>query len=450
MYGAHGAGKTHAACRMMASIDAVDRRAVQFYLRFDNDDFVTAYRRLASSLTQDALTDLCLRYLGVLAVEWAEQHGSAAQLEEVHAAIRNEPSMVLELFDAGDADYNAVLEAQAREISIAVGDGAQFQRALSFLLRPEFSHAAYDWLCGRAISPGNALAMGVDPQLDDPQRCRYALQLLAALTTRGGAPFVLVLDQCEKFLLHDGTLLPRNSTLLQNLAETIPLAGGLLLLVCNLAGWDLMPPDLRQRLASAAHRLPLLTPHEAELLLTAYTGAARGLFTDDAVRELLRQSGGNVRRFLQLSWLGYERGFSRAPIGVETIARSVPGSARCPELTELAMLLEARLLAAGLVVERSGNGEEFVSFGLPDSRDPQVLITLSKALYADDHRFAEAGRKDGRAAFTSVLISGYASPPVLTGLSRLAHVVLVADGSPEFSRRLDTLVEQVAAALGRH
>ncbi|MFG1966173.1 AAA family ATPase [Nonomuraea sp. NPDC049028] len=461
LYGAHGVGKTHAARHMMAFVNDADPRAVQLYLRFQEDDFVAEYRRLVSQLPQDLLTDLSLRYLGALAGDRAGHADGPASRGAVLSVVGDDPGRVYDLFGTHQVEAGEVLEEQAKEIAAVAGSGPEFQRALSFLLRPEFSGVAYDWLCGRPISPDASRALGVSGQIDDPLTCRYGLQLLTRLVTRGGRPFVLVLDQCEKFLPEGRSSLTANIGLLQSLVEVIPQAAGLLLLVSNDAAWERVPPDLHQRIGTGAcHMLPL-TPDEARLVLGAYIGAARPgyddaaiwPFTESALLELLRHSGGNLRLLLQLSWASFEVAGPLSVIDAELVTSASARHSHSPGLAELAMLVETRLLAAGLTIERTETGDGGVSFHLPDRREPRALVKLSEAVFFDDEvanavqtvtqtRHLRAG---GQPVFTALLATGYVSPPVLAGLRGAVHVVLVADGSPGFPGQLDELVERIAA-----
>ncbi|RVX38047.1 hypothetical protein EDD27_0337 [Nonomuraea polychroma] len=457
LYGAHGAGKTHAARHLMATVHVREPEAVQLYVRFQDDDLVAAYRRLVPQLSQGLLTDLIVRYLGTLAGDQAANAGMAGDRRSLMSALDTEPTRVFDLFDAHLIEAGRVLEAQAREIAAVTGDGERFQRALSFLIRPEFSDAAYDWLCGRPIGLDAARALGVSRQIDDPQTCRYGLQLLATLVTRSGRPFVMVFDQCEKFLLEDGVPVPPNLGLLQSLVEVVPRAGGLLLLVASAAGWQAMPPDLHQRIGPGAIHMMPLVPDDARLVLRVYLDAVRPTAREDirpiteaGLRELLRHSGGNVRLLLQLAWASYEAARG-ADIDPEVVGTAALRYRRAPALAELSMLVESKLLAAGLDAERIPGEDRSATFRLPGSLRPLVVIKLTEAVFFDDEvsnaadMVAPGG--DITAVYTALLVTGYVSPPVLTALRRVVHTVLVADGSPAFSRELDELVARAASVL---
>ncbi|MGW0809364.1 hypothetical protein [Nonomuraea sp. NPDC002799] len=472
LYGAHGIGKTHAARHMMARVNTVNAQAVQLYLRFQDDDFVAAYRRLVSQLPQRLLADLSLSYRAALKGDLSAR---AAYEPPGDDRLRGtKPLGVLDLVEEGE-----VLEEQAKEIAAVAGDWPQFQRALDYLIRPDYSGDAYDWLCGRPISPDAAGAIGVSEQIGDPLTCRYGLQLLTTLVTRGGRPFVIVLDQCEKFLLVDGDPVAANVGLLQGLVEAVPQAGGLLVLATSEAGWLGMPPDLRQRIAPGACHLLPLTPDEARQVLAVYIGAARQPsstprqaattagqptstgqsittgqaasedirpVTEDGLLELLRHSGGNIRLLLQLAWASFEAA-DRKPVDAEVVADASAHDSRSPSLATLAMLVETELRGAGLAPARIEENGRITSFQVPGKHGPRSVIKLSEAVFFDDEA-ANAVQLIGsgsRSAFTALLVTGYVSPAVLATLRGATHEVLVADDSAGFLRELRGLVARVAA-----
>ncbi|MFC4115838.1 ATP-binding protein [Nonomuraea zeae] len=451
LWGAHGIGKTHAARHMMAYVNGEDSQAIQLYLRFQDDDFVAAYRSLVAQLPRELLADLSLSYRAALKGDLTARaaHGAGGDDQ----LIGKERVRVLDVIEDGE-----VLEEQAKEIAAVAVDWPQFQRALDYLIRPDFSDAAYDWLCGRPITPDAAGAIGVSEQIDDPLTCRYGLQLLTTLVTRGGRSFVVVLDQCEKFLLMDGDPVPANIGLLQGLVEVVPQARGLLVLVTSEAGWHGMPPDLRQRIgAGACHLLPL-TPDEARQVLAAYIGATRrtpseGIwpFTESGLLELLRHSGGNIRLLLQLAWAGFEAARPPSPIEAEQVAAASTQDSRAPGLPSVAMLVDSELRAMGLSAERVEERDRITSFHVPGARNPRAVIRLSEAMFYDDEasNAAELVGSGARSAFTALVVTGYVSPPVLTVLRGAMHEVLVADGSAAFVRRLHGLVERIAAMPGQ-
>ncbi|MEO3788727.1 hypothetical protein ABGB14_00850 [Nonomuraea sp. B10E15] len=446
LYGAHGIGKTHAARSMMAVVNEESPDAVQLYLRFQDDDFVAAYRRMVSQLPLSLLAELSLSYLDTLADDLSGRAVGPAAGEP------RQPGP----FGPDPVESGEVLEEQAKEIAAVAGDWPQFQRALSYLTRPGFAEDAYDWLCGRPISPESSRALGVSAQIDDPLTCRYGLQLLTRLVTRGGRPFVMVLDQCEKFLLDDGDPVPGNIGILHGLVEAVPRARGMLVLVASGAGWECLPQDLRQRLgAGACHMLPL-TPGEATLVLATYINAARQSdgddiwpFTEAGVLELLRHSGGNLRLLLQLAWAGFDAAAPGGLIDAGLVAAAAARHGRAPGFAALVMLVEGELRACGIAAERVEENGTVTSFELPGGSAPRAVIRLSEAVFFDDEAAIAdellTRRSGAPAAFTALLVSGYVSPTVLTVLREAMHVVLVADGSPGFVRALDELVKRLAA-----
>ncbi|WP_327102372.1 AAA family ATPase [Nonomuraea glycinis] len=456
LYGSHGVGKTHAARHMMAFLHGENPQTVQLYLKFQENDFVAAYRRLVSQLPQHLLEDLSQRYRDTLTKDLTARITSASTGD---ADERPPSARMIDLIEPVRVDAGEVLEEQAKEIAAVAGNGPVFQRALSFLLRPEFSDAAYDWLCGRPISADSSRALGVSNQIDDPLTCRYGLQLLTTLVTRAGRPFVLVLDQCEKFLLEDGRPVRANFGLVQGLVEQIPKASGMLLLLSSEAAWNHMPPDLRQRIGTGAvHMLPL-TPDEARMVLSTYINTTRpgpdaGIrpFTEAGLLELLRQCGGNIRLLLQLAWVSFDASVPGSVIDADSVTSASARRGRYLTLSDLGTLVEKKLLSAGLTTERVEAEGQTVVFQVSDRQEPRAVVMLNGALFHESEiaPLLDEVRPDRHRVFTALVVTGYISPPLLDVLGNAAHRVLIADRSPAFSRQLDELVEQVATALSEH
>jgi hypothetical protein len=448
LYGAHGVGKTHAARHAMAFLHSENPQTVQLYLRFQEDDFVAAYRRLVSQLPQHLLEELSQRYRDTLTHDLAARAGSdqsgSGAIDDVSAR----------MIESVRVESGEMLEEQAKEIAAVTGNGPAFQRALSFLLRPEFSDAAYDWLCGRPIRADASRALGVSDQINDPLTCRYGLQLLTTLVTRAGRPFVLVLDQCEKFLLADGHPVRANLGILQGLVEQIPKASGMLLLLSSEAAWNHMPPDLHQRIGTGAVLMPPLAPDEARLVLSTYINASRpgpdaGIwpFTGAGLLELLRQSGGNIRLLLQLSWVSFDAATPGSVIDAESVAAAAGRRGRHATLSDLGTLVEKKLLSAGLATERAEVEGRATVFQVSDRQESRAVIVVSEALFHEEEvaPLLHEVRPDRHRGFTALVATGYISPTLLDVLRKAVHQVLIADRSPAFSRQLEELVAQVTA-----
>jgi hypothetical protein len=452
VHGDHGVGKTHAVLHALDRAAELDSAPYRFYVKAENEDFVALYRRLMGQLDPAALRDISLRFLGTVAgEETGRSYGQEAEAEFLSRA-RETPELVYSLYDQLSVEPGAVLQSQAAELAGVVGGREDFQRALEYLRDPVLQNAAYAWLVGRDITAEEASRLGVAGPINDPQLCRYGIQLVVTMTARIGRPVIIVLDQCERLIFgRDGTISTPNVGLLHSLVEKVPLSKGMLVLVGSEDAWWDLPRDFRGRVGVNDVPVPRLTPDQAVELLAAYTGAVTGKalvndpypFTDDAVHMLLELSGGNTRRLLQQAWEAFDQAEPEQPITADLVARTA-GQGRSLITEEDARLaIEGALFGAGVTFERNWQQNAVhADYAVPAGSSPRLLIRISQAAFATDEARAALGHASlirqlesaGLTARVVLVVLGYCSPDVLDQLNRTAHDVIVYDGPAAVDR----------------
>ncbi len=234
-----------------------------------------------------------------------------------HARLRNDPSLLYQMFKENVFERGVLLEAQADHLQRVTRDELDFERALTYIFEPDLQDAAFDWLCGNPVDQAVLSRLGIS-EISLLDRCRSGLQLLTFICDRAGSPLILILDQAEKFLLaEDGAQIRESSTVLHSLVEAIPDLGGMFVVISNNEAWSELPPDLRQRFGNNEIVCEPVEPATASQLLGLYIAATYGRdlplsyvapwpLSREAVLRLLRNSGGNLRRMLQLAWQAFE------------------------------------------------------------------------------------------------------------------------------------------------
>ncbi|MET7372710.1 hypothetical protein [Micromonospora arida] len=464
VYGAHGAGKTHAIRVAVGQIATHpgEAKVLPLYVKLDGPNFVQAYRRLMAQLSLSDLTELALRFLGSLSAVADPSPGTAAIQDD----LRRDPAVLLQMFDDHLLERGLLLEAQAERMRDAVRDEKNFQRALTYLLEPDLKDAAYDWLLGRQVSEPELRRVGISRHLDTPDQCRYGLQLLTLVCAQAGRPLVLILDQAEKLLLDSQEdVVPEGAGMLHSLVEAIPDLRGMLIVASNDRAWEMLPQDLRQRFGANEIACSTLQPDEARDLIGRYVVASFGTqmppsyrapwpFSDDAMRKLLRNSGGIPRSLLQLAFQSFD--------ALDADAKEIEASDVPDDLTVLDR--EGVDRAIRRVLRRIG----------PITRDPELgfhytvdtrhgerlLIRLSEAMfYTDETERAEedvavrltmppirTDRTGGPAVPAGIqprhvlIVIGYASTEVLRLLRDVYDEVLVYRDGESLARALAALI----------
>jgi hypothetical protein len=467
VHGAHGAGKTHAVRAAVGRVAAGTGSLLPLYVKLESQTFVEAYRRLMGQLTLPQLRSLVLRFLGSLTPAGPGRRPSAGHDpwdEPEPTDLRDQPERILRLFDEHFLERGLVLEAQAEQMTAAVGEEQSFPRALTYLLVQELQQAAYDWLRGAEVDTTHLRRLGIPEPIRDPRHCRYGLQLLALIGARAGQPVVFILDQCEKFVLDTGqTLIPDNVGLLHSLVEGLPRENGMLVVCGNDEAWAGLPADLRQRFGGNDVVCPQLVPAEATDLLALYVRCALGEdlparrrppwpFTEGAVLTLLRLSGGNIRALLQVAGRAFESWHADAgPVAVDEaeILRAAPDVVDALDPATVVHSLVRELRRLGVV--RTDPAPGFHLAIDPPGRLPLVIrvsdaiFTGDEARRAQEDAQARIGQLATGAVFVLVII-GYASRDVLRLLGRAYDEVLVYDNAEAAAGRIRRLLVDEAPA----
>jgi uncharacterized membrane protein HdeD (DUF308 family) len=472
LHGDHGSGKTHSVLYLLNHVagdhSKIGTMTYRFYVKAQDGNFLDIYRRIMEQLSMTALRNLSLRFLGILAAEQAGRTFGEEAAASVLERLRESPDRIFALYDRMVVDPGAVLEAQASELAGVVGRREDFQRALTFLLDPALETAAYEWLVGHNITIRDASRLGVSGPIDDPQLCRYGVQLLVAMCARIREPIILVIDQCERLIFDENhDLYMPNVGLLHSLVEAVPRENGMLVLVGSEDAWRAVPRDFRQRFGLNDLLSTILTPDQAIELLGVYIGAVTGEtaaddpypFSTGAVHALLAASGGNIRRLLQLSWEVFDqavRNLGQAVSDnlitaddVEATGQGWGGMRR----NEAEHAIERLLRQEGLTFERPWRrGAVKADYAVLSGTEPRLLIWIMEAVFYDDEArgalsilsWLQQVLEEGWPTRVVLVVLGYCSPAVLSRLELAADDVIVYDGV-EATQQLRTIAEQLSS-----
>jgi ABC-type multidrug transport system fused ATPase/permease subunit len=463
LWGAHGAGKSHAIRFVIEQVEEKGKshagaapRPFQVYAKAEGPDFVALYRTMMGRVPFELLRDLSLRFLGVVA---SDQFGREVDREVASQAaerVRRDPDQVYSLFRRFLVEEGAVQAQQSREIKQIAGGMDDFQRALSYLLSPELGAAANAWLAARPVSEDDRRKLGVTGPISSPEVAKLGIQLLATLFRRIGRPFLLYIDQYEKLVIAGEAVLARQNTgLLHSLVEIVPRENGMLVLSGSEEAWQALPPDLKQRFAGNGLYFPILSLRESTELLSVYiefslnaSGEPCALspseedlypFTAAAVREIVRNSGGNVRRILQISAAVFDAAKpKKETIDKELVLRALSekGWEACNQAA-VVTAIERCLSGMSLRFERDRRIDDLrVDFAIVDTAGVILaVIELSEALFQNDEakkalrtiRLVEELRRVAKSPHVVLVVLGYVSPEVSAEVKVAVNALIVYD-----------------------
>jgi Cdc6-like AAA superfamily ATPase len=494
--GPHGCGKTHAVFYIMQKVaeafsisTGFGAEPFQIYVRTEGPDFLMLYREIMKHVSRSLLYDLSQRFLESIIGKQARsdlpnKELACSWIEEIH---RN-PNAVSKLFQEYVIEEGAVQDRQAKEVAGIAGRNKDFQRALSFLLSESMSETAYRWFLGDNLSLDDVKKLGVSGSITRPEMGKWAIQLLVSLFHRAGQPFILYLDQYERLVLEqfaltdqDKARLSENAGILHSLVETVPRENGMIVLSGREDAWALLPQDVRQRFSANIVSFPILTVEEARDLVRIYLDQANPVdsfkagpsessssdggssasasdsdlspFNLDAIAEIHRFGGGNIRRLLQICSLLFEQAFAKKlPITRNFVVKTLSelNQMQVDGKTvnhEIEFLLRRRSLKFVSDFRFNDAKVDFAVF-TPDGI-LQFLIKITGAVFHDDEvrsalnsvALVNRIRREAAPPPFVLVVVGYVSGEVVNTIESVADEVVVY--------RPDTFPEEFAQVLDR-
>ncbi|MEU6388094.1 hypothetical protein [Streptomyces sp. NPDC046939] len=466
LHGPHGSGKTHTLLVALATAHAGGppvKPCIVLYVRADGPDPLLLYRKLMSRWTLSELTELAEQaFAGYAMDEFIASRTPEGGETADTRRLRDNPHLVRQAIRDNELSYTAVADRVEHDIRRIQGRYGAFERVLRSLSNPALRQAAHRWLLAEDVSDEERIRLGVPGAIDQPSDIRKAIHVLATLARRAGRPFTLAMDQMEAFLrTSDGRIDGTNAGLLRGVVEDLVQENAFMVAAVAEQVWQEMPLDLRQRFGPSEICMPELSVVEAEDVLAAYLapwppepGQPRTFpFLPDAVRQLLAESGGNIRRFLQASQVVFGTWQPDSPAIDATAVRTGLNSAggdRAPDECAVRRAVEETLqkfnrpFRTDYVVD--GQAIEFAVL----SGDRVVLaVEVIEAVFGQDEAIRAAHKMEKihalrrhRPAIVLVVV-GYSSPDVRNKLREAAGHVLTAS-SRGFAAELEQALMEAA------
>ena len=463
IHGRHGTGKTHT---ILAALDVAEKarpagkRPLVLYVRADGPSALMLYRKLMSRWTATELAELAeYAFAGYAAEEFIASRDSVDGESAATERLRNDPQVVEQAMSVGELSYTAVVNRQDDEIRRIQGRYGGFERVLLALTNPTLRHAAHRWLLAADVGADDLKRLGVAGPIEQPHEVRIGIHVLAALARRAGRPLTLAIDQVEALLrTSDGKIDGANAGLLRGVVEDIVAEQGLIMASVGHPAWQQLPPDLRQRFGPSEIEVPELSPAEAEDVLAVYRAtlspSSKGTpifqLTPGAERQLLVESGGNIRRFIQAchvvcsAWPPEVTEIDRAQV-VEALRTA--GGERTPDTSTVRSLVEKTLQRTrGVVLADHTVDGQIIDYVVMEGGRIVLAVEISRAVFGKDEAAKAVVQLDKIRSLRHhkpvvvLVVVGYSSPDVRSRLQDAARVV-VAD-SDDFPADLEAAVEE--------
>ena len=462
VHGAHGTGKTHALLVALSAASKVGpdgRQPIVLYVRADGPDPVLLYRKLMSKWTNADMVELAEQaFGGYAAAEFIASRSSADDEVEDAQTLREDPTQVLDALRRNDLSRTDVITRQEEDLVRIQGRYGSFERVIRGLLNPALSRSAHLWLSGEVLAREEYDRLGVSGPISEPSDVRAAVLVLATLARRANRRFTLAIDQVEAFLRKNGlSINGENAGLLRALVEGLVQEGGFVLVGLAEKAWQDLPPDVRQRFGPAEIEMPELSVDEAQDVLSAYLSPwprdpdqpATFPFLPEAVRQLLIETGGNVRRFMQACHVVFDLAQSQTlAIDGSVVVKALFGSGgeRAPSedvvRQEVAQALARTAYTATSDLEIGGH---VIDFAVKAGERVVLMIEISKALFGLDEAVVAVQQIETIRAlvrhqpYSILVVVGYTSPDVREKLESAFGRVIVANGDAYIAELDSTL-----------
>ncbi|MBT6401302.1 pentapeptide repeat-containing protein [candidate division WWE3 bacterium] len=479
--GEHGSGKTHAVHYVMAQIDKGEFKVregilepYQIYVQTRGPDFLALYKEIVKQINIAKFKDLTSRFLGVVAGE---------EFEDCLQKQSNETKPVIDFefthvkasryFKEYLVDKGVVEKSQEEEFNRKTGGMEDFYNALSYLSDPKLNKVAYEWILGNPIELDDRKRLGVSTNIQTAEIAKWAIQLFTTLFARVGQPLIIYIDQYENLLIDkDSNPLPQitqNLGILRSLVDVIPRENGMLVLSGNTEAWQALARDLKTRFAQNLVDFSALNLNQAENLVSVYLNPGVNIcededegsescifpYTQDGVKIIHEQAGGNIRRFLQICYDVFEEAFrNQKKINFELVKDTIKkGSSFYYDESTVLSDLEKILAKRSLRFTRNyqlGQTEIDLSV-IGEDGNPRLFIEVKKALfYVEEAKHALASLNVREEIYSNqisarfaLIVLGYVSPEVERELSGIVDKLIIYKGSENFSKTFHEFLDQL-------
>jgi hypothetical protein len=465
MRGAHGTGKTHSLLYALAELTVrgpPDQKApLVLYVRADGPSPVSLYGKLMSQLSAGDLRSLAEdAFAGYAAEAFTETRTPSPERgEEVPDELRASPSLVRDALREKELSWTAVMDQHELDMERIQKRLGRFDRPVRDLLEPRLEALAHRWLTGDTLDEEELKTLGMDSNIVRSDDARLGLHVFAMLARAARRPLVLMVDQAEALIRAPAGVArsePDDKSIgwLRGVVEAFEEERAFLVVAISQYGWTQIPRDLQMRFGQSVITVRGLTMDEAKATLALYLEPWEPEpptfpFQQDAVRRLLMVSGGNPRRFLQAARHAFaEAAPTKAAVDARLVELAVAGSPdRPPTEAEVRQTVE-RVLARKHLPFKSDHavsGAQHVDYAVMRGRQPMFYIEISDAVFAlEEAQAAVQNLEKIKAALelrvpTILIVLGYSSPEVMSGLEQVATSVIVAEDS-NFETRLTDAV----------
>ncbi|GGU66993.1 hypothetical protein [Lentzea flava] len=299
--GEYGTGKSHLVGDLLyhAETHSDPDRTRAVYLEAEQKTFVNLYKRFVEHLECDDVRDRVREfYADVLADALAGSDFTA----NVARAVRNgdlDPVDAVERLGLMESKHLGELQRLLGRVT----RNTAFGTALTLLLRPGFTAAAWEWLTGH--TPDQVLVdRGLTSAIATEEAALEAMGVFAVLYSHRDRRFIVAIDELNKVVSASRKPTENAIDAFKKMLDVFAGARALLVLSGLPDSFEVLGKDVGQRVGRVISVAPLTVDDTLELIRQSQARIGRGErlhpFDEQSVRYLVKVTEGNARRIVRL------------------------------------------------------------------------------------------------------------------------------------------------------
>lgn len=458
--GEFGTGKTQLAAELWRRARKKDRDAFVMYMDAPQEGaFTELHQRFIRKLDKDDVSELLRDYhADVVADDLARTPGADEMAEKVRDG-EIDPLDVTRAFDLMDSALRQTLQDRL----ITISDDPDLGTALTLLLDPQLTSAAWDWLAGE--EPNDFLRdLGISRRIDSESDALRTMLAFARLYRHRAIRFILIMDEFDKTLTAAAEIGTAVGDFRRTL-EQFEQAGAFIVLSGLTDMLKVIGEETLQRFGRIIRMTPM-TPRDVRIFIQRSHAKTRGddaltPFTPHAVDYLVGLTNGVPRPVIRLCHNLYQEVMDTGAEMTEAMIREV-----ARERIDFPSLRDVRREAIRLLHQE---GVPYASGTLRDAEDETIVdvwvqnavgerqcavIILSSVLTPDDvthaRRRADAARADATELEIILVVVGYLADEVAADLQTLSAIAPIEYHRHTFPEELNRAVDQTLRQRGEH
>lgn len=306
--GEYGTGKSHLVGELLhhVYVNTDPQQARTVYLEAEQKTFVNLYKRFVEHLEYEDVRDQVRTFYADVLADALQGSDFTAGVADAVRSGGLDPVTAVERLGMMESEHLGELQRMLERVT----NNAAFGTALTLLLRPGFTDAAWEWLTGR--TPDQILVeRGITAAIATEEAALEAMGVFAVLYSYRDRRFVVAIDELNKVVSASRRPSENAVDAFKKMLEVFAGARALLVLSGLPDSLEVLGKDVGQRIGRVIHVSPLNAQNTMDFIRKSQARIGRGEqlqpFDEHSVQYLVKVADGNARRIVRLCHQLYRR-----------------------------------------------------------------------------------------------------------------------------------------------